>query len=162
MCVCGRSVVARSPFYIAVAIGLSGRSAERLCASVQSAEAKCFLWHGADRSRLNPTVEEGGLEVKITSVSPHPSTRCQRACFSHTFRRLINPSVIAQQQVTDTDTFHQLSLPQASAIPRCPRSLAICSAPFQWQQVEALDNNAQKRFVSLRNLLTTSCGSVLF
>lgn len=45
-------------------------------------------------------------------------------CFS-AFCYLINPSIIPQQRVTDNDTFHQLSLPQAPAITRCPDSQSV-------------------------------------
>lgn len=45
-------------------------------------------------------------------------------CFS-AFCYLINPSIIPQQQVADNDTFHQLSLPQAPAITRCPNSQSV-------------------------------------
>lgn len=107
-------------FTLQLLSGCQGGSGERLRATVQSADVKCFLWHGADRSQLNPTAEEGS-KVK----SPPSSTRCDRVCFLYTFRYLINPSVIAQLRVADTDTFHQLSLPQASAIPCCPRSQSV-------------------------------------
>lgn len=45
-------------------------------------------------------------------------------CFS-AFCYLINPSIIPQQRVADNDTFHQLSLPQAPAITRCPDSQSV-------------------------------------
>lgn len=72
-------------------------------------------------------------------------------CFS-AFCYLINPSTIPQQQVADNDTFHQLSLPQAPAITRCPDS----------QSVRLPLNNNRSQFCTImyKSVVRSSDGSV--